>query len=64
MLQVLGAYGLRGLYERKPYFLQSIPLALRQISLLLKQSVAYNYPTLSKTLLQLASLPHFQPNTL
>ena len=64
MLQVLGAYGLRGLYERKPYFLQSIPLALRQISLLLKQSVVDNYPTLSNTLLQLASLPEFQPNTL
>lgn len=28
ILQTLGAYGFRGLYQRKPYFVQSIPLGL------------------------------------
>jgi len=51
LLQVLGAYGFRGLFERKAQFLTSIPLALRNLKeFYLNQSLGIVVPEFSKVL--------------
>ena len=49
-LQVLGAYGLRGRFERKPHFEQSIPAAIENLSHLITDKIKQEYPYLSEIL--------------
>lgn len=51
LLQVLGAYGFRGLFERKAQFLTSIPLALRNLrDFFQHQSLGISVPEFKKVL--------------
>ncbi|MEO6315979.1 MAG: RNase adapter RapZ [Chitinophagaceae bacterium] len=51
LLQVLGAYGFRGLFERKAQFLTSIPLALRNLKALTEnQRMGIAVPVFEKCL--------------
>ncbi len=51
LLQVLGAYGFRGLFERKAQFLTSIPLALNNLKEFLKNhSLGISVPEFRKVL--------------
>ena len=44
-LQVLGAYGFRGYFEKKPHFIQSVPYAIENLRELLKEEYPeYPYP--------------------
>ncbi len=59
LLQVLGAYGLRGRFERKKYFLDSIPPAIESLRRILATGICASYPYLEETLTRLAALPEF-----
>ena len=58
-LQVLGAYGFRGYFERKQHFIESIPPAIQNIKELLSER-NFPYPYLVRLLEQLTELPRFQ----
>ena len=51
LLQVLGAYGFRGLFERKAHFLISIPMALKNLrEFIAHQNVGISVPEFRKVL--------------
>lgn len=57
-LQVLGAYGFRGYFEKKPHFLQSVPFAIANLKKLLNEPFA-EYPYLSGILKELTEMRQF-----
>ena len=57
-LQVLGAYGFRGYFEKKPHFLGSIPYALNNLRKILKTPFE-TYPYLTEVLVKLTSMHQF-----
>ncbi|MBQ0073760.1 MAG: phosphotransferase [Prevotella sp.] len=58
MLQVLGAYGFRGYFERKAHFIQSIPPAMENIRQLISKN-NFPYPYLMDLLRRLTQMPQF-----
>ena len=60
-LQVLGAYGFRGYFERKELFLQSIPQAIENLRELLARGIVSPYPHLQATLQAVCDLPCYTP---
>lgn len=63
ILQVLGAYGFRGKYEKKKYFLNSIPAAIDNLREILNYPTACPYPYLYELLKEMVNLPEFHVNT-
>jgi hypothetical protein len=57
-LQVLGAYGFRGYFEKKPHFIQSVPFALNNLRDLLKEDFE-EYPYLNAILKEMTELKQF-----
>ncbi len=58
-LQVLGAYGFRGYFEKKPHFLQSIPFAIENLRAILSDGFT-EYPYLTEVLSQMTELKQFR----
>jgi hypothetical protein len=57
-LQVLGAYGFRGYFEKKPHFMASVPFAIDNLRKLLHTPLN-DYPYLNDVLTKLTSMHQF-----
>jgi len=65
-MQVLGAYGYRGLWEKKQYFINSIPQAIRNLDWLARKGVINSYPYLKEVAVMLVKdhqSRYFNPET-
>ena len=61
-LQAMGAYGFRGLYERKEHFIVSIPFAIKNIAWLLDNvQIPVEIPELRKCLRLMVDSKQFEP---
>ena len=60
IMQVLGAYGLRGYFERKKYFIDSIPAAIQNLRRILMDGACSPYPYMEYVLKCLVELPQFK----
>lgn len=60
-LQVLGAYGFRGLVGGKPHFIESIPAAVENLRGLLDALTQGEFTELERALRAIVELPQYQP---
>ncbi len=61
-IQTFGTYGFRGLFERKAYFIQSIPFAIRNVKWILENAnFPIELPELTKALNAIVSSKKFEP---
>ena len=58
-MQVLGAYGFRGYFEKKPHFLQSVPFAIDNLRKLINKQPFTEYPYMQQLLMELTSMRQF-----
>ena len=58
LLQVLGAYGFRGLIQKKSHFIESIPYALKELKTWNETHPLNDYPELQKVISQLSTLKY------
>lgn len=58
-IQVLGAYGLRGLHEQKAHFVESIPMAVANLHAL-SEGMENDFPTLSAVVKTICSLDAYR----
>ena len=58
IMQVLGAYGFRGYFEKKPHFMQSVPYAIANLRELLQKDFP-EYPYLTKMLWRLVNMKQY-----
>lgn len=61
LLQNLGTYGYRGIFERKKKFVETIPAALSRLKELLSE-MRNEYPQLYSIILDVEGLPRFAPH--
>lgn len=59
-LQVLGAYGFRGLVQKRAHFIESIPGAIANLASLLRHGVLERYPELQRACSGLADSDRFR----
>ena len=61
-IQTFGTYGFRGLFERKEYFIKSIPFAIRNVKWILENaSFPIEMPELTKALKSIVESRKFEP---
>lgn len=61
-IQVLGAYGYRGLYERKEHFIKSIPFALRNVKWIFEnRNFPVDMPEVKAALTHIIESKQFEP---
>ncbi len=61
LMQVLGAYGFRGLIQKKSHFIESIPYALKDLRIWNEKNPLNAYPELQHVLSQLSTLNYPLP---